>query len=287
MAFVKRKIKLKFQLGQGDFGDGGSDTFEVEGLRCSADIAKSGAVMAECNLRVFGMPLDVMNKLTILGSPLINGRNNILTVEAGSDSGGLAVVFEGIIQEAWVDARNMPQVSFIVMARTGLIGALKPVAPTSYKGTIDVGLAMSSLATQLGLSFENSGVQGVISDPYLHGCLNDQVRDLAAHIPCNWVIDGSTLAIWPLDGARAGEDILVAPDTGMIGYPLRTQNGVSVQTLFNPSIDIGKTIRIESAITPANGRWTLYDLAHNLEAETPGGRWMTTANCNLIGAQNG
>jgi len=283
MALAKRRIKLKFQLGQGSFGEGGADTFEVEGLRVSASVVKAGAIMAELSLRVMGMPLDVMNKLTILGSPFIDGRQNLITVEAGTDAGGLAVVYEGVIREAWIDARNMPQVAFIVTASTGLIAALKPVAPTSYKGSIDVGLAMAGLAEQLQYNFENSGVQGVIADPYLHGCLRDQVRDLAGAIPCNWTLENRTLAIWPTGGARGGQVPLIAPDTGMIGYPLRTQDGFSVQTLFNPAIAFGGAVLVESDIKQANGKWTVFSVTHDLDAETPGGKWFTTVDCHLFG----
>lgn len=283
MALAKRHIKVSFKLGQGSFGESGADTFTIEGVRISASIQKTGAIMAELNMTVFGMPLDVMNKLTILGSPLIDGRNNVVIVEAGTDATGLAVVYEGIIQEAWIDARNMPQVGFVVMARTGLIAALKPVPPTSYKGSIEVALAMSGLASQLGLRFENTGVSGVVADPYLHGCIRDQVRDLAAAVPCNWTIEADTLAIWPLDGARGGLVPLIAPDTGMVGYPLRTQDGFSVQTLFNPSIAYGGAIQVESDIAQANGKWTVFSLSHDIDAEVPGGKWFTNVDCHLFG----
>lgn len=283
MALAKRHIRVSFKLGQGSFGESGADTFTIEGVRVSASIQKTGAIMAELNATIFGMPLDVMNKLTILGSPLIDGRNNVVIVEAGTDASGLSEVYQGIIQEAWIDARNMPQVGFVIMARTGLLAALKPVPPTSYKGSIEVALAMAGLATQLGLRFENSGVTGVIADPYLHGCLRDQVRDLAAAVPCNWTIESDTLAIWPIDGARGGLVPIIAPDTGMVGYPLRTQDGFSVQTLFNPSIAFGGAILVQSDIVQANGKWTVFSLSHDIESEVPGGKWFTNVDCHLFG----
>ena len=142
---------------------------------------------------------------------------------------------------------------------------------------------MAGLATQLGLQFENNGVQGVISDPYLHGTIRDQIADLAAHIPCNYVIEADKVAIWPLNGVRGGAVPIIAPDTGMVGYPLRTQNGFSVTTLFNASINFGGAIQVESAITQANGQWAVFSLTHDLEAEVPGGKWFTTIDCNLFG----
>ena len=286
MAFAKRIIRLTFQLSpdNGAFDAKGNDTFTVEGLRTSVTVTKSGAIMNECGLRVFGMPLDVMNKLTILSAPLIDARaNNVLIVEAGNEEVGLSVIFQGTLQEAWIDARNMPQVAFIAVARTGLRQALEPIPPTSYKGTIGIALAMQGIATQSGLEFENNGVEGVTSNPYLHGTARDQIRDLAASAPCNYTIDGTKLIIWPLGGSRGGQIPIVAPETGMVGYPLRTQDGFSVTSLFNPSISFGGAIQVQSDITQAVGNWTVFNLVHDLEAETPGGKWFTNVDCHFFG----
>lgn len=50
MTFAKRRIDLEFQLGLGAFGDGGLDTVRISGLRCSANISKTGGNMAELDL---------------------------------------------------------------------------------------------------------------------------------------------------------------------------------------------------------------------------------------------
>jgi len=39
-----------------------------------------------------------------------------------------------------------------------------------------------------------------------------------------------TLIIWPKGGSRGGSIPLVSRDTGMIGYPSYTQNGIVVST---------------------------------------------------------
>ncbi len=285
MAFVKRHLTFKFQLGTGSFGAGGFDTFEISGLRASVNITKSGSVMSQADMRIFGMPLDVMDKLTILGNQLVDGRNNVVTVLAGDDNGGAAVVFEGIIREGWVDTRNAPQVAFIVSAFSGLLAALKPVPPVSYKGTVNVALVMSGIATQMGVLFENSGVNVQISNPYLHGTLREQMIQIGRAAPCNYTIDDGTLAIWPVGGARKGLVPVISPETGMQGYPMRTEAGVRVVTLFTPSITYGTTIEIRSDFGKANGRWNIYGLVHDLESETPGGKWSTALECNVFGSE--
>lgn len=295
MSLSKRHISLRFQLAQGSFDQNQNDTFEVDGLRCSASITKAGgASQSNLDLRVFGLPLSVMNKLTILGKPLVDGRSNTVSVLAGSDASGLAAVFEGTISEAWIDANGAPQVSFQVAAFSGILPALKPIAPTSYKGSIDAALAVSALAQENGYSFENSGVKVTLRSPYYPGTMLSQLEAMAQEGDFNFVIDdnavtpggvstGKTIAIWPRDGSRNGEIPLIAPDTGLIGYPTRTENGILVKTLFNPNIVFGGQIQVESSLTPANGRWTVFRVEHDLEAETPGGKWFTSMECSIFG----
>lgn len=295
MSLSKRHITLRFQLSQGAFDQNDNDSFEVAGLRVSATISKAGgASQSNLSMRAFGLPLSVMNKLTILGKPLVDGRSNTVSVLAGSDASGLASVFEGTISEAWIDGAGAPSVGFVVAAFTGIVPALKPIAPTSYKGAIDAALAVSALATENGYSFENSGVQVTLRSPYFPGTMLSQLEAMAQEGDFHYIIDsvattpggistGQTIAIWPKDGTRNGEVALIAPDTGLIGYPTRTENGILVRTLFNPNIVFGGGIQVESSLTPANGQWSVFRVEHNLESETPGGKWFTDMECSIFG----
>lgn len=287
MTFVKRRLSFKFELGEGAFGEDGSDTFEVEGVRASATIEKNGLVdNAQATLKIFGLPLSVMNKLTLLGKPLLAGRRNRVTVLAGDDNSGLAAVFSGTIQEAWVDGRNAPDVAFIAMAFSGIEPAMKPVPPVSYKGTVDAALVVSGIAQQAGYQFENNGVTAQIADPYLAGTALQQLQKISRAGDFNCTIDPTsppTVAIWPKDGARKSERLLFSPVSGLIGYPMRTENGIELQGLFNPSVVFGAEVEVQSMLTPANGGWTVHAVTHDLEAETPGGKWFTTLACHLFG----
>ena len=73
----------------------------------------------------------------------------------------------------------------------------------------------------------------------------------------------------------------------MVGYPQHTANGISVQTLFYPQIANGTRIEVDSVLKPANGQWTVYNVGHEISAETPGGPWFTRVDCNAFGAEQG
>lgn len=287
MAFTRRRIDLEFQLGQGDFGKEGVDAVRVSGLRVNATVVRSGgAQMSELQMRVFGLPLDVMNRLTILNIlRQYDARRNTVTFSAG-ETDAPAICFIGNIVEAWADI-SQPEAAMYVRAASGYLDLLQPVAPTSYKGAVDAAFILSGLAAQMNppLTIENSGVSVQLSNPYLAGTLLDQIRAVARAGNFNCVIDdvNRRLAIWPANGTRGGQRTVIGPATGMIGYPTYTQSGIQLTTLYNPSIAFGTEIQVESQLLPAKGGWTVAQVSHDLESETPGGKWLTRLECGLIG----
>lgn len=289
MTFARRQIDVRFQLGEGAFGESGFDTVDVTGLRVSASIVKAGGVsMSYLQMRVYGLDLSTMNRLSTLGKPLVDGRNNTVTVTAGDDVSGKAIVFSGIINNAWTDGRAAPEMMFNVEAFTGLLDSYRPLPPTSFPGSADAAVIVAGLAAQMGYAFENGGVNVQLANPYFAGTGRAQLESVARAGNFNFFVDDTlgavpTLAIWPKDGVRNGLTPLVSAETGMIGYPAHTQNGISVTTVYNPNIVFGRQIEIRSSLTPAQGQWAVYSVRHELESETPGGQWTTTAECTVLG----
>ena len=285
MSFLERKIGLQFQLGTGSFGASGFNTVDVpDGLRISAQITKAGGVsMTDLQLRVYGLSLDLMNTLSTLGKPLTDGRNNTVTVTAGDADIGMSTVFVGTIFQAWADMQAAPEGAFVVEAHTGLLDALRPLAPTSIKGYADAAFLISGLAQQMGYTFENSGVSVKLSNPYLHGTGRDQILQLAEAAHINVLFDDTNIAIWPKGGQRNKSAVLISPDTGLVGYPAWTANGLVLMTEFNPSITFGAPVQVQSSITPACGSWTVFKVEHDLETQTPGGKWFTRLEATVLG----
>lgn len=284
---TRRKIELSFALGEGNFGQDGQNEVKLTGYRTSASITKSGgASLSEMQLRVWGLPLDVMQKLTVLNKlAYAEERRNVVTVTAGDDKTGMGVVFVGTIKEAWADASNAPDVSFVVSAFTGGVDAIRPVPPTSYNGSVTVETIMGSIAAQMDppRTLENGGVQVTLDSQYLPGTLRDQAVKVAQIAQCNLLIDDTVLAIWPKGKARGGQTLKVSAETGLVGYPQFTQNGIAFSLLFNPSLAFGQQISMKSVLEAANGAWVIGAVQHSLDAELPGGQWFTRVECYLLG----
>jgi hypothetical protein len=285
--FQHRVLKLTFKLGTGSFGSTGENTLTVSGLRASATITKVvGASAPAMELVVWGLTLDVMNQLTTVGKQMFSMRNNTVTVEAGYTGGRLSLVYQGLIWQAFADMTGSPETCMVIVSTSNGFAAMKPIAPTSFSGGVDVALIMSSLAAQMADSFENNGVSVILRDPYFWGGAWQQAQMAAKAANINVTLDNGVLAIWPKDGSRGGSVPLISAETGMVGYPRYTDQAVAVSTLFNPEIGFGGNIKIQSILTPANGMWTVKSITHRLSSEMPNSEWFTDLDCSILGAHS-
>lgn len=277
MSFTKKRIDVTVTLGTGQFGDSGSDTVTLTGHRVHMGMqAFGGDAMPQSQIRVFGLPLDMINQLTTVGP--INAAvrfNNKVLVAAGDDETGMQTVYSGAIDSSWGEFESMPDVPLNIMALGGLDAALKPVGALSYPGSADVATIMQTLADTMGLAFENNGVTVQLSNPYFPGTALTQVRTCARAADIYWTIDRGTLAIWPKNGVRGGDVPLISAATGMRGYPTLSSNGLGLTTLFNPQIKPGGVVQVESSLQVACGQWRVMQVWHSLQSETPNGAWFT------------
>lgn len=290
MAFTKKRIDVSFTLfpnvdlngavtTPNYFDSTGGNTVELTGYRVSASIIKAGGIASQgqLQLRIYGMSLSLMNQLSTLGKTPIQVARNIITVSAGDDN-GVSLVFKGTIYSAVQDFSAAPEVAFDVTASSLLYQAVQTIPPTSYKGTVDAALILQGLATQMGMSFENNGVSVIWENVYFPGSALTQAKDVIAAADIEWNQgDNGVLAIWPKGGYRNLPVPLLSASTGMIGYPYPSGNGLlGVRSIFNPQINFGARVQVDSIIKPAVGLWFVTSLAHDLESEIPNGAWFTS-----------
>lgn len=278
--YAKRKIDVTFNYGRGQYGEERGEDVTLSGLRVSASIvALTGAIQAEAHVRIFGMPLAMINQLTGTGPGALEIRSNSLMITAGDEGGAMSTAYRGNILRAFGSFRNAPEVAFEVLGLGAGFDAIKPVAPRSYKGTVDAADVMADLAKQMGLAFENNGVSVMLSNAYFSGTAWEQVKACGEAAQIYYTVSLGKLAIWPRTGYRAGAPIKVSPATGMVGYPDFSSQGLVLTTLYNPDMELGRQVDVTSDITVACGVWNVYSVVHTLESETPNGQWFTQVNC--------
>jgi len=281
MSFVQRSLQFKFQLGTGSFGGSGANTKTVSNVRASVRIEKNGTpAMNRASMRIWGLTASTMNQLSRIGVMPTAVRNNIVTVTAGDSGGNMSLAFAGVIQEAWPDFSNAPEVSLNVTAFTGMLAQMKPIAPSSYPGTTDVADIMKDLAGKMGYTLENNGVKVQLSSPYLPGTARMQALAAAdaADIFVVFDDDNGIMAILPKQGARKGTAPTLDPTNGtLIGYPSYIGPGqIGLRCLYNPAVRFMGNVNVQNSVVDgANGTWRTTSLAHNLESQLPDGAWFS------------
>lgn len=299
-SFTQKLLNVTFQLTatQGvnppTFSGTDSNTLTLSNVRASAKITRAGGrSMGEASLEIYGMTLDEMKDISTLGQRVQLIPKSSVFVMAG-DASGMSVVFQGTVQVAWGDFGAAPEVPFRVEAKTGLVQAVLPAPVTSYNGGVSSAIVMSSLATLMGLAFENNGVTTTLPSPYFWGSPRDQAQAAAVQGNFNWDIDygglnnNGKLVIWPKNSSRINGPVpLISPTTGMIGYPTFNAMGITVRTLFNPSVGLGGKIQISnSQLEPANGTFAVFGLDHELDTLLPHGKWSSTIQAQRLDQAN-
>jgi hypothetical protein len=242
--------------------------------------ATGGDTHGQLEMRIFGLPLAMINRLTTIG-PIMNqirGQNTI-SVAVGNDGDALTTIFAGTIDRAWADFQAAPDVVLNISSLAALAAAVRPVAASSYKGSADVATIMKDLADHMGFAFENYGVTAKLSNPYFPGTAYAQMLQCARAANINATVDTNSLIIWPKNGVRGTDSPLVSPQTGMVGYPVFASDGMELTSIFLPGAKLGGSITVDSSLTAAVGPWYLFSVSHTLESLKPGGAWFTSMRC--------
>lgn len=272
-------------MGPGGTGGGSSSgDIKLTGLRVSAVITVvGGATAGTMQLAIYGMPLSLMNQLSSMGYQYTQQNHNSISVLAGDKESGMSLVYTGLIYNAYVDAQSMPQVCFrITGSPGGGYHATKPIPPTSKSGPQDVATQLlAPLAKQMGLQFENNGVNTKLTNPYYPSSAWNQALAIAQDAGIHMVVERGVMAVVPAGGNRSGT-IEIAPPQ-MVAYPAFRDYTIVVKAKFNAAVKALSIMHVTSDLTAACGNWSINSITYELESETPRGRWFMT----LVGTQAG
>lgn len=272
----EKRIKVTILLSgeDKDFDGDGNNTLVFDGLRTECRINYgNGSVMPTANVRIFGLKLSNMLTLLRVQWNTKEALQNMIQIEAG-DKDKMSVVYKGNITFAKPDFGSAPDVCLNIESSTGYYHQIVPTPPRSFEGEIDVAEAISQLAGDMGMSFENNGVTAKLSNQYLPDSALGKVQMLAKNADLDLYIDNDTIAIAPKGAPRMVDVPVIKPTTGLIGYPVPDLIGVQFACLYDPALRFGGLVEIEDSIIPTcNGKWRVFGMNITLESYSPSGKW--------------
>lgn len=282
MSFNRKIIRITLTLNENDesgerktFTTDGKNKLSASGLRVNAEVTYgNGSITPYAIIRVYGLPVETMNKLIRIKWDQVKSLRNTVQIDAGDDGTELSTVFRGGITLAYPDFSSAPDVSLVMESQTAVFELKKVIPAESYKGGADVGLIIGDICKRIGYTFTNFGVAVTLTDVYLCGGAIERIIKVCNDAGVNYYIEQGAVSITPKDQPRKIKIPVITPTSGLIGYPAPDQRGVKFLCLYDPLVRFGGIVRIkDSLIERCNADWRVYGVNITLETEQDAGRW--------------
>ena len=277
-----KDIRVSIDLDKG----GANNQYVFQGFATNVAISKTGGVdFATAQVEIYGLTLPVMGQLTTLAFKPLNRRWNAIEIAAGEVGTDLPVIFRGCITVAYADLNGASPV-LKIEAQVGAYPILEPAATVSVTGTQDAAAFIQSQSAQAGFDFQNDGVQGTISDMTVYGDPLTKAKTVANAIGADVIFDDDKTVLVPKDGVRRAEGGIpvISAESGMIGYPTFTNQGIQCRSFFRPELHVAAAVRVQSIVPHATGVWKITQLTHSLSAHNPSSSaWDTSFEAMWMG----
>lgn len=284
-SFTRKCLRVDVVLGEGTF-DGTNNAKSFEGLETTVSIDKPGLPdQNKAKVVIIGMALDDMRQLTMLAFKPLKSQKNLISIYAGDAENGMEQCFYGEITSANADFSSAPTIKMNIEAAAGAYASLKAESPIAVKGQQTAASLIEQIAKDNGYSFENKGVASSVKNAVFNGSPIEKAYSIARQVNAELLIDDGKFVLLPYDKGRneAGNAVLLTSETGMLGYPSFNNDGVSVKCLYNPALELGGMVKIESIVPGASGVWKITKLSHELAAYgRQSGSWYSQIDASPI-----
>lgn len=224
-----------------------------------------GALANTCNLRISNLTREQRQFILTQASPIrkVEDMTPIgLKLEIGRQSSGLFTLFEGDVFQGGVT--QPPDIGILLYSLTNNIKQLQTTA-VNFDSTVDLQVVAKKVADDLGLQLEFQALPRNILNYSFTGSPNKQVQKLNEVGGVVAFIDNSTLVVIDTDKPRNDTIRLINLNTGMVGVPQPTPEGVTVQMMADSTVRCGDMVQIASDINPGvNGNFIIQKLDYEI-----------------------
>jgi hypothetical protein len=223
-------------------------------------------------------------------------------------NGNFGVIFQGNIKQVIIGRESQQDTFIDIIAGDGDLAYNFAIVNTSLAAgstqNDQIAAAVASMA-KLGVTAGgNSTVKSGVRRPrgkVMFGNSRNYLREAAATTRNAWSIQNGQIVYVPIASYLPGTAVLITDQTGMIGTPQQTTQGVNVKTLLNPFIKISGRIQLDNktvqllkvnlTLTPgsttnvatklsSNGIYFVLAVEHN--GDTRGIEWYTNVICLYV-----
>jgi hypothetical protein len=181
-----------------------------------------------------------------------------VTLQAGYETGNYGIIFQGTIKQVKRGKESAVDTFLDIYAADldqaynfGLVNKTLKAGSTlndQVKASMDAMQKASDGASVSGSIPDSLGTGGTLPrGKVLFGLARERLTDAADSAGCTWSIQDGKVNIIPLKGYLPGEAVVINAQTGLIGIPEATNNGIEATVLLNPLIKLGTRVQIDNA----------------------------------------
>ncbi len=260
-----REISLRF-------GNKGALGIKITDLRITFVIGKTSDSNANTS------KIKVYNLNERSRTILEQGGDLVATLEAGYTGTGLEGLFKGEIDKSQFRRISSDWVTTIFV-KDGNTAITKTHFEKSYAGPVDLKAiaedVIRTLQNEAGIvvkSLKNLSSEIIQNGFSANGLASRILDNIVEKQGLEWSIQDGELQIIAPDSSDH-EAIVLTPQTGLIGSPVRRENGIEFRALLQPKIKPGRAVKIESR--NLNGLFRIRQA--QFKGDTHGTPWFVTA----------
>ena len=202
---------------------------------------------SNCSIRIHNLGPEALTGL--------QSEFNHVQLYAGYESTDCGLIFDGTIKQFRVGKEGNNHTKYVdLLISDGDLGynwafnKQTLQAGTTGKQRFDAAVASAKQYGLLSNTWMTEGLGGVLPrGKVLFGLAKGHIRAQAQNLGCTWSIQNGVIQVIPLAGYLPGEAVVLNAQTGLIGRPEQTADGVKVRCLMNSKINVGGLIKIDQA----------------------------------------
>lgn len=218
-----------------------------------------------CVIRVFNLSDDTMST--------IQGEYSDVVLQAGYESGSqFGIVFRGTVRQYKISKEGVD--TFLdILAADSELGYNNAIVSTSLAAGATTQQRLDAIVEGFKKYDIDMGFNGIKPGDALalsrgkvmFGLARTALNSLTATVGTTWNIQNGKVNVIALDGYLPGEQVVLTRDTGLIGRPEQTAEGIRCRCLLNPRLAPGNLVKIDnkSINRTSQGIGNPYSLAYN------------------------
>lgn len=271
--YSKKDLRYEFTLSNGAFDGDGNNKLSVSNVKSSFRCDSYGSYGGfNAEIVIFGLSAE---RLALLSGKGI-GTWAVATDAQVDVYVGDNKIFSGGIFGSYANMNGQPETALVLNAVAGLNLKKKSSSAFSLSGGVDVENILGAICKLNGYGFNAVNLKGkVAQNPHYSGSPMDQIIYICTDFNLQYRLFDNILTVWVNGDAIDSVVPLVSPDSGLIGYPVFTQSGITFQTQFSTLLSQGRDVELVTSLPNASGRYRLYVVEHFLSSWMENGNWHT------------